>query len=40
MGDLVPGESVSIYEGSQMCGQGVSKEGIAFLVTRDYTGCL
>ena len=41
MVDLVPEESVSIYGGSQMCGQEVSKEGIAFFfVTRDYTGCL
>jgi hypothetical protein len=40
MVDLVPGESVAIYEGSQMCGREVSKEGIAFLVTRDYTGRL
>jgi hypothetical protein len=30
MVELVPGESVSIYEGSHMCGQEGCKEGIAY----------
>jgi hypothetical protein len=39
MVDVVPGESVSIYEGLTMCGQEVSKEGIVFPVSSNYTGC-
>jgi hypothetical protein len=40
MVDVVPGESVSIYEGLQKCGQEVSKEGIVCFVSNSYTGCL